>query len=163
VNKTVNVGATAKFTVKATGDSPLHHQWHKNGVDISGATKTTYTTPPATAGDNGAVFSDTVHNTVDSVTSHDATLTVKTPPTITTQPVDKSVKLGATPKFTVTASGTTPFTYQWRKNSSDISGATKKTYTTPPVTQSDNGAVFSVVVTNSAGSATSDNATLTIK
>ena len=84
-------------------------------------------------------------------------------PTITTQPTSKNVRIGATPKFSVTASGTAPFSYQWKKNGSAISGATKKTYTTPPVTAADNGSVFTVVVTNSGGSVTSDDASLRVR
>ena len=52
--------------------------------------------------------------------------------------------------------------YQWRKNSSDISGATSTSYSTPALTASDNGATFSVTVSNSAGSVRSLNATLTV-
>ena len=52
--------------------------------------------------------------------------------------------------------------YQWSKNGTAISGATGSTYTTPATTSADNGATFSVAVSNSAGSVTSSNATLTI-
>jgi hypothetical protein len=52
--------------------------------------------------------------------------------------------------------------YQWQKNGAPISGATGASYTTPAVMTADNGAVFAVVVTNSAGSVTSSNATLTV-
>ena len=54
--------------------------------------------------------------------------------------------------------------YQWKKNGTDISGATSNTYTTPATTNADIGAVlvYSVVVTNSAGTVTSSNATLTV-
>jgi hypothetical protein len=62
----------------------------------------------------------------------------------------------------VNASGTAPLAYQWRKNSANISGATGASYTTPVTTTADNGAQFSVVVTNSVGSATSNSATLTV-
>lgn len=58
--------------------------------------------------------------------------------------------------------GAAPFSYQWQKNGNAISGATSSTYTTPPTTTSDNRALFAVVVTNSAGSATSSNATLNV-
>jgi hypothetical protein len=52
--------------------------------------------------------------------------------------------------------------YQWRKNGADIAGATKNSYTTPPAVPEDNGSLFSVVVSNSAGSVTSNDATLTV-
>jgi Zn-dependent metalloprotease len=83
-------------------------------------------------------------------------------PSITSQPANQTVAAGATATFTVTASGTAPLSYQWRKNGASVSGATSASYTTPATTTADNGATFSVVVTNSAGSATSNNATLTV-
>ena len=60
------------------------------------------------------------------------------------------------------ATGTAPLGYQWRKNGANVSGATSSSYTTPATTTADNGAQFSVVVSNSAGSVTSNNATLTV-
>ena len=83
-------------------------------------------------------------------------------PRITTQPADRTVTAGQTATFTVAASGTAPLSYQWRKNGVNISGATSATYTTPATTLADNGALFSAVVTNSFGSDTSDDATLTV-
>src|SRR2546430_6654562 len=85
-----------------------------------------------------------------------------TPPSITTQPADLTVTEGDTARFTVTATGTAPLTYQWMKNGVNISGATSASYTTPETTTADNGALFAVVVSNVAGSVTSNNATLTV-
>jgi acid phosphatase len=83
-------------------------------------------------------------------------------PTITTQPASQTVTVGQTATFTVAATGTAPLSYQWRKNGTAISGATSSSYTTLATTSSDNGAQFTVVVSNSAGSATSNTATLTV-
>ncbi len=88
--------------------------------------------------------------------------TTTTAPSITSQPANQSVAAGTAATFTVTASGTSPLSYQWRKNGANISGATSASYTTPATATADNGATFSVVVSNSAGSATSNNATLTV-
>ncbi len=85
------------------------------------------------------------------------------PPSITTPPADTTVNMGETAKFRVIATGTFPLHYQWRKNGVDIQGgATRSSYTTPPTTPADNGSLFSVVVSNIAGSVTSNNATLTV-
>ena len=83
-------------------------------------------------------------------------------PGITTQPANASVPLGGTATFTVAASGTGPFSYQWQKNGVAIPGATMSSYTTPPAQQSDNGASFRVIVSNDAGSITSSAAILTV-
>ncbi len=83
-------------------------------------------------------------------------------PSITTQPASRTVTAGQTATFTVASTGTAPLTYQWRKNSTAISGATSSTYTTPATTTSDTGAQFTVLIGNTAGNATSTTATLTV-
>ena len=83
-------------------------------------------------------------------------------PSITGQPVNQTVTAGQTATFSVTASGTAPLSYQWKKNGTALSGATSSSYTTPATTSSDNGAQFTVVVSNASGSATSNAATLTV-
>ena len=162
---TVSEGLTAKFKVTASGNPPLTFQWRKNGTDIAGATKASYTTPPTILDDNGSLYSVNVNNNGGSILSRDALLTVvpnNVPPTITTQPANKTVKAGRTAKFSVTASGSIPLSYQWHKNGSDIPGATKASYTTPPTTSEDSGSLFSVTVSNSFGSVLSDDAVLTV-
>jgi hypothetical protein len=140
----------------------LTYQWKKNTVAISGATSSSYTTPATTSSDNGAQFTVVVSNSVGSATSNAATLTVNTPPAITTQPASQTVTAGQMATFSVAATGTAPLTYQWKKNAVAISGATSSSYTTPAETTSDNGAQFTVVVSNSVGSALSSAATLTV-
>ena len=162
VNTAVTVGQLATFNITATGTAPLSYQWRKNRVNITGATSSSYTTPATTIADNGSLFSVVVSNSAGSVTSNSATLTVRTPPSITMQPANKTVIVGKTAKFSVTAAGTAPLSYQWRKNGANITGATSASYITPPTTLADNGSLFSVVVSNSAGSVTSNNATLTV-
>ncbi len=83
-------------------------------------------------------------------------------PSITVQPQPVAVSDGERASFSVGASGSAPLTYQWRRNSADIAGATAASYVTPPVTLADSGAQFSVVVTNVAGSVTSAAAALTV-
>jgi hypothetical protein len=48
VNASVNDGATATFTVVASGSAPLSYQWQSGGTSISGATAASYTTPALT-------------------------------------------------------------------------------------------------------------------
>ncbi len=83
-------------------------------------------------------------------------------PTITAQPTNQTVTAGKTATFSVVATGTSPLSYQWRKGGTAVSGATSASYTTPTTTSSDNGAQFTVMVSNTAGSATSNAATLTV-
>ena len=88
--------------------------------------------------------------------------TKATIPGFAIQPASQTVTAGQPVTFSVTATGTAPFTYQWQKNNSNISGATSSTYTLSATVSGDNGATFRVIVTNSAGSATSASATLTV-
>src|SRR5204862_7680990 len=83
-------------------------------------------------------------------------------PSITTQPANQTVTTGQMATFTVVAAGTAPLTYQWKKNGTAISGATSSSYTTPATTAADNGAQFTIVVSNIAGSVTSNAALLTV-
>jgi hypothetical protein len=85
-----------------------------------------------------------------------------TVPAITSQPASLTVKAGQTADFTVVASGTAPLRYQWRKNGVDVAGATASTYTTAPTTVADDGAQYTVLVSNTAGSIDSDAARLSV-
>jgi hypothetical protein len=85
-----------------------------------------------------------------------------TGPSITSQPQNQTVAVGATASFSVTATGNAPLMYQWQKSSTNISGATASTYTTPATVAGDDGSVFQVVVTNGSGSVTSSQAQLTV-
>src|SRR5437764_5171336 len=164
-NQMVTTGQTATFTVVASGTAPLNYQWQKNGTNIAGATSSNYTTPAATTADSGSAFRVVVTNSAGTVTSSAATLTVNAAavaPTITKQPTNLTVTAGQTATFTVMATGTAPLSYQWQKNSANISGATSSSYTTPVTTASDSGSTYKVVVGNTAGTATSNAATLTV-
>ena len=165
VNQTVTAGQTATFTVVAAGTAPLSYQWRKNGVNIAGATAASYTTPATTTSDSGSTFGVVVSNTVGTVTSATATLTVSAAPvgpSITTSPTNQTVTAGQTATFTAVAAGTAPLSYQWQKNGANIAGATAASYTTPVTTTSDSGSTFGVVVSNTVGTVTSATATLTV-
>ena len=85
-----------------------------------------------------------------------------TPPSISTHPASQSVTEGAAASFSVVASGSGTLAYQWRRNGTNIGGATSSTYSFTTVL-GDNGAVYSVVVTgDTSPPATSNNATLTV-
>ncbi len=162
-DQTAKGGQTATFSVSASGTAPLTYQWLRNGVPLSGATAASYTTPVLATSDSGAAFSVSIKNSAGSITSRAARLTVSgNPPGISTQPADQSVKAGQSASFSVVATGTPPLSYQWQKNGAPVSGATSSSYATPATATSDSGATFSVVVRNSAGSVASRAAKLTV-
>lgn len=84
------------------------------------------------------------------------------PPSISAQAQDLSVVDGAAATFAVTASGSTPLSYQWQRNGSNIVGATEARYTIASALLTDSGSRFQVVVTGPGGSITSNTATLTV-
>src|SRR2546429_5548359 len=83
-------------------------------------------------------------------------------PSITTQPANQTVTAGQMATFAVAAAGTAPLSYQWQKNGAAISGATSAGYTTPATTSAGNNSQFTIVVSNTAGSVTSNAALLTV-
>ncbi len=83
-------------------------------------------------------------------------------PFVTTQPTNQSASIGQSATFTVGAAGTAPLSYQWRFNSNPISGATTNPFTIASV-QLSNGGPYTVVITNTVGSTTSQVANLWIR
>ena len=162
-SQTVTIGGTATLTVDASGEPVLTYQWRKGGAPISGATSKSLVLSNVTNSAE-ATYDVVVSNSLGSVTSNGATLTVNgspVAPDITTEPTSQSVSAGATAVFSVVATGTPSPAYQWRKAGVPISRAMSATLTLPQVTSAD-AAGYDVVVTNSAGSVTSYLVTLTV-
>jgi len=160
-DRTVFVGQSAKFDFGASGKPPFTFQWFRNGVAIAGATEAVYITPAVTAADDGAKYSVKITNAQGSITSKDATLTVKAGPSITTEPVAQTVNVGASATFTVAATGE-QLQYQWLRDEQPISGATSATYTLSATAAADDGALISVLVGNPGGVIGSRAVTLTV-
>lgn len=85
------------------------------------------------------------------------------PPSITGQPANATVTQGQSTTFAIAANGSTPLSFQWQRNQTNITGATSNIYTTGSTNASDNGAKFRCVVTNAFGTAISNEATLTVQ
>ena len=162
-NASVADGAIATFTAAFSGTPTPTQQWFRNGAAISGATGLSYSLSSVLA-DTGSIFTCTATNATGSVTTNAVTLTVTAnlvAPSIATQPASQAVTEGQSVTFNVVAAGSTPLTYQWRRNGVSIVGATSSSYTLL-TSLVDTGATFSVVVTNSVGNVTSSTVTLTV-
>ena len=154
----VCTGSSLNLSVTATG-AGLSYQWYKNNNLISGATGTGYTMPAATAADAGN-YTVVVTGTCGTVTSNVAAVTILSAPAITTQPSGQSVCLGGNVQFSAVVSGSNP-TYQWKKDGTNIPGATTSILAINGVTAADAGA-YTLQVTNSCGTVTTVAANLSI-
>ena len=150
----LTLGGAASTTTTADG---------VGNYTFAGLANGTYTIAPSHAG-----YTFTPNN--QSATVNGANLTAvnftdnaaPVAPTITTQPGNQTVTAGQTASFSVVATGNAPLSYQWNRSGTAISGATSSTYTTSATTSSDNGAQFTVLVSNTVGNVISNAATLTV-
>jgi hypothetical protein len=148
------------FTAIATGSLPLAFQWKKDDANVEGATNATLTLSSLQTTDAGT-YTVEVSNAAGSLVSDPAVLTVGdlSAPVITQQPRARTVLPGTTASFTVEATGSTSFDYQWQLEETVIAGATNATLTVTNV-QTANLGSYRVRVTNPAGSVLSDPAIL---
>ena len=165
---TTNTSAAtpATFSVVAMGMPSLGYQWYSgnpgSGVLLGGQTAASYTINAVTTNNAGNYFV-VVSNSINTVTSLVATLTVYRTPTITQQPSPTNLILftGRTASFSANGAGAAPLSYYWNYNGLPISGATASTYNLSNV-QTNNSGNYALVLSNSLGTATSSIVTLTV-
>ena len=146
-------GTDVSFTATATGLVPLSYQWRREGTNLTGATSASLTLPnvqPSASGQYDVV----VTNVLGSTNSIPATLTVLVLPYIVSAPRAQTVLRGTNVSFRVVGGGTAPFSYQWRKDGSPLSGRTGTALELFFVTTNAIGS-YDVVVSNLAGAVTS--------
>ncbi len=171
-SQTICAGNNAIFSVTVSGPA-TGYQWQvsTNGggsfTDISGATTPTLTLTAVTAALNNNQYRCVISSTCGSgLTSTAATLTVNSSASITTQPSNSAVCIGANASFSVTATGTTG--YQWQVSTNggvsftDIPGATTSTLTLTAVTAAMNNNQYRCVMTSLCTGATTTAAILTV-
>ncbi len=158
VSQMVTAGQAVAFGADVAGSRPLTYQWFRNDVAITGATSPALRLPSVTAADAGA-YKLAATNSLGTVTTVAATLTVNSPLTITAQPRDVSAAEGASASFSITATATGALSYQWRRNGVNLGGATAATLTVNPITAASFG-TYSVLVTSPTGSLESTSAQL---
>ncbi len=170
ISQTVGVGSTVTFSVDGTAQQPFFLQWLKDGTNltngtnisgsiISGATNAALSISNAQTNDDGTYWL-VVTTGWGVLASSNAALTVVSFPTITVPPTNRMVGLGSTVSFAVTAVGSTPLSYRWQENGTDLVNAgrigpvTNNVLTITNTQTSDDGG-YTVIVTNMVGSVTS--------
>lgn len=182
-SQAVPEGQPATFTVVALGSAPLGYRWQRltvgsnvwlnlgdSGV-FSGAVTASLRINPTSRNQNGEQYRCIVSNAAGDVTTAPATLTVSAPnepPAFSSSPASITANEGNGVSFSVVVSGNPAPAIQWQRSTDNgstflpISGATGPTLSFSTVAFSQNGHRFRAVATNSAGSATSSVATLTV-
>ncbi len=165
----VTAGARASFTVKARGRPEPIFQWEKM-VDNqwqamkgrTGSTLTLLTVIPA----DERQYRCVVTNASGSASSHPAALRIVVPPAIAKHPQGITVDENAAAELRVEVTGTKPLNFQWQKKASNgwnaVAGQQSEVLNLASAKEVDAGD-YRCVITNAAGSAGSEPATLQVK
>ncbi len=149
------LGEVVTFSVLAKGFPVPAYQWSKDSTPIAGATNSSLLIAAVTATDYGS-YSVTVKNSVGSSTSQPAVLGGNpVAPSIIKQPVSQTINKGDSTSLSVSADGTSPLQFQWRKDGQNLPQATNSTLVITDAKLSDAG-YYQVTVTNPYGSVASD-------
>ncbi|MFL6578107.1 MAG: hypothetical protein ACJ8MR_15895, partial [Povalibacter sp.] len=174
---TVTENETATFSVAANG-SGLRYQWLLNGLAITGANESSYTTSMLTPASSGAIYSVIVYNGAGVALSQSAVLTVLafTPPSVAQHPESVTVEIGSPAKLCAAFGGTPPFTVQMTRWSGTawlpvlaarlLNDNSEACMTTPVLQFSDTGAQFRFEAASGPGLAFTTNtnsATITVR
>ena len=166
-NKETCINVAAVFSVSATGSQPLKYQWMKGTAAAPGnSTDSIYSITPLSIADAGSFYCVVSNGISPDAQSQNMTLIVDSPPaisSITASPSTMPVCSGSQVAFAVTATGTAPLTYSWKKNGSAIATAPNSaTYTISAVAVSDSGQYSCAVSNGCTPSAMSSNVHLTV-
>lgn len=159
---TIHAGESHMFYGYAVSAVPPTYQWLRDGVTIPGATGQTLALNAAKESD-AAVYQLVATNAAGSATSLGAQLTVLPAeiPKFTQQPAGATLQQGEFLSLFCATAGSSNVTYQWFQNGEPIAGARSSYYSLSNVAEIDSG-VYTVTATNSAGTATSAPATITV-
>lgn len=150
-SQSLPAGMTARFSAVASGTPPLHYQWQFNGDNLLSAT-TTNLVLTNIQNINAGRYTVIVSNDFGSAISESAELIVQVAkPTIIQHPMDRNAILDGSSRFVTAASGSEPFTYQWRFHGSDLPGETNAVLNLSHLKLSD-ADDYTVVVSNAYGS-----------
>lgn len=162
--------------ISSRSDDPPQYQWLRNGAPVAGETDKLILVNPATAADDGARYSMSIRTTTGApLTTVPAALHVQAlPPMIVTQPLNLQVEAGRTAVFSAASTSSVAQTLQWKRCNANQTcpgdaaqwtntiGGTTVTLVLGNPQLADDGARFAMCASNSAGSACSAAATLSV-
>jgi len=157
-------GSSATLSVTATGYGTLNYQWKKNNVNISGANNSSLSLSNISSADAGN-YTVVVSNLGGSVTSAGTSVSIKAATTIVSQPVSSFRRAGQSVSFTVNATGADGGSFQWKKNGTNITGATSSVLSLSSVGYNlgaNEAGDYSVDVTFGCGTVSSNTASLAV-
>ena len=156
------LGGSVTLNATVSGTTPAY-TWYHNSILMAGITTSSLTLSNLQASDAGSYYL-TATNTQGSVTSNTVKVTVDSAvvaPAIVTQPLSVSVTEGDSVTITASVSGTAPLSYLWAKNGVAIPNTNSTSFTLSAAQAGDAGN-YSLAATNTAGTATSNQATITV-
>jgi len=164
-NLSVKVGETLSLSVGAQGTGDLQYLWQFNQQDLASQTQQSLTISSVqlshagqyrviVTSPGGQVFSESAVVTVDASVEAQA-------PQITQQPQSQTVAVGAEARLSVQATGSDPLSYRWQVSNFNIPGASSPEFVITDAQPGDSGE-YRVVVSNAAGSVTSQVAVVTV-
>jgi hypothetical protein len=161
IDQTATTGDDLTLIAAVSGTKPLSYQWRLSGALIPDATTNSLRLNPVQPSNAGSYIL-TITNLFGTASTTGAVLTVLDPPRITREPTSQIVTQGASFTFRVTATGTPTLHYQWRFNGANLpGGGLLNSYTLSNI-KSNNAGIYDVIVSNDAGSDTSDPASLKV-
>ena len=159
-SQTVTVGHPVSFSVGASGALPLHYQWLINGTNFPGPQTSTLTLSSTQPFHGGSVVA-VVSNTLETVRSEQATLTVVVPPEITQQPETQTVNVGQSATLRVAVNSAEPPRFAWQFQGNPLPGETNAALALANLAIAQAGD-YAVAIANSAGARTSAVAHLSV-
>ncbi len=152
VGGTYNEGASFTLDAGAVGIPPISYQWRRGGINIPGATLSSYTVASSTQAADAGEYDLVAANTYGSGTSVVATVNIRTAPVILTDvpSITNTIYAGFNKTLSVVAAGAPTLKYQWNKDGAPIAGATTASLVLSNV-QTTDIAGYSVTVTNTYG------------
>jgi hypothetical protein len=155
-NQQVISGGTLNLSVDATGTPPLYYQWRRDTTNV-GTDSSVFQATNFSDSSRG-LYDVAVSNADGTTISNDATVTML--PNITTQPASSFILNGADYTLSVVATGFSPITYQWKKDTTNVTDATDSTCVIRNFSSDSSRGIYRVGVTCDGNTVYSNDATV---